>query len=590
MAVMVPSSLSVDSPYSERRLFELLKLDPSTSDWTVLHSVGLRRTRVAAYGEIDFVVLIPDRGIVCLEVKGGRVACVDGVWTTRNSKTGEINRLPKSPYIQAREGMFALLKAIRGHFGSDAASGCPMSYGVVFLDIEALPQSIEAEPWETIEIGRLSTPISVLIERNIMKTREKLPSRVIPENISIETMAKIKRFLRPDFERVVSRSNSIRATEEQIISLTEEQYDYLDIADINDRAIVTGAAGTGKTLLALEHARRECLAGRSVLLLCYNKLLADWMQGEVKRSSMETVECKTYHGYLLSLITRSTYATEFETRRGGVESRRLYSELFPFYGELAVAELGVEFDSLVVDEAQDIISDANLGLFGSLLRGSLVGGRWLMLGDFQRQAIYKSVSGVVGQKDAFEKITSFGAKFAIVPLKVNCRNTRQIGEETALLSGFDSLPYRLAHVSGLAVDYRYWKNLTDEALQLEAALSKLSGDNVDPADIIILAPNRFEHSAASRLIGKPPFEIVDVRDARKAVKQQVKFSTIHAFKGMESPVIILCGVSDVSSEEQRSLLYVGMSRARSHLILLLSDKAKQLVPALVAKRLSLDWK
>ncbi|UPJ27798.1 ATP-binding domain-containing protein [Bradyrhizobium sp. CW1] len=422
------------------------------------------------------------------------------------------------------------------------------------------------------------------------KTREKLASRVSHENVSVETMAKIKRFLRPNFERVISRSSSIRATEEQIVSLTEEQYDYLDVADVNDRAVVTGAAGTGKTLLALEHARRESRAGRSVLLLCYNKLLADWMQQEVRRTSIEKVECKTYHGYLHSLISRSTYAAEFESRQTGAEPSKIFSELFPLYGEFAIAELGIEFDSLIVDEAQDLISDVNLKLFSVILRGALVGGRWLMLGDFQRQAIYKSHSGLGGQKEALARIYDVGTRFAIVPLRVNCRNTRQIGEETALLSGFDSLPYRLAHVSGLAVDYRYWKSQAEETQHLEAVLSKLLSEGVDPADIIVLSPNRFENSVASRLNGRLAVEIVDIRDTNKATKQQIKFATVHAFKGMESPIIVLCGFSEVSSEEQRSLLYVGMSRARSHLVLLLSEKAKQLVPALVAKRLSEDWK
>lgn len=46
----------------------------------VLHSLGLPRHRSKIYGEIDFVVVC-ERGVACLEIKGGRVECRDGQWT-----------------------------------------------------------------------------------------------------------------------------------------------------------------------------------------------------------------------------------------------------------------------------------------------------------------------------------------------------------------------------------------------------------------------------------------------------------------------------------------------------------------------------
>ena len=112
MAKMIPSMVPSGTPRSEQKIFEKLALDPETKGWVVLHSLGLKKTKIGPYGEIDLVVLIPGNGIVCLEVKGGEVSCKDGVWKTRNRKTGQVSTYKKSPFLQAREGMFSLKEAL----------------------------------------------------------------------------------------------------------------------------------------------------------------------------------------------------------------------------------------------------------------------------------------------------------------------------------------------------------------------------------------------------------------------------------------------------------------------------------------------
>ena len=72
MARMIPARIddAVESS-AERRIFDLLQTDPGTNGWIVLHSLGLARRRTGPFGEIDFVVIIPGEGILCLEVKEG---------------------------------------------------------------------------------------------------------------------------------------------------------------------------------------------------------------------------------------------------------------------------------------------------------------------------------------------------------------------------------------------------------------------------------------------------------------------------------------------------------------------------------------
>src|SRR5579864_8529486 len=113
MARMIPPCLSDDvRSAAERRVFNLLETDPETHDWVVLHSLGLARHVKRVYGEIDFVVLAPGLGIVCLEVKGGRVSRQGGTWTFTD-RFGSVSKRTLSPFMQAREGMFSLLNAVK---------------------------------------------------------------------------------------------------------------------------------------------------------------------------------------------------------------------------------------------------------------------------------------------------------------------------------------------------------------------------------------------------------------------------------------------------------------------------------------------
>ena len=71
MANLIPNLLTDSSkaPPGERELFEVFRRSEGTDDWNVLHSYRLARHKSKVEGEIDFVLVIPKIGIVCIEVK-----------------------------------------------------------------------------------------------------------------------------------------------------------------------------------------------------------------------------------------------------------------------------------------------------------------------------------------------------------------------------------------------------------------------------------------------------------------------------------------------------------------------------------------
>jgi hypothetical protein len=561
MPAMIPNTVASSAPPSERRVFDLLKCIPHSEQWTVLHSLGLSNSYSGEYGEIDFVVIIPDNGIVCLEVKGGGVSCTNGIWSTVDQH-GARHDYKRSPFVQVREGMWKLVHAIRRHFGENSAEAeCAIGWAVVFPDITSPPPTTEFRRDEVIDRNDLqgdwkarlmNTPSLLAAQRNRGK-----PSR--------STFDRLLKFLRPDFERVGTISSELWNTEERIRSLTEEQYAVLDALAANRTCLVYGPAGTGKTLLAVEAAKRSASNGHPTLLTCFNRNLGHWLSRSVGSIKQTSPASGNLHKILRDRILRSSIADEFLRLEAQAEPK-FFSEDYYELGALAIAEIGERFSTLLVDEVQDFPMK---GLKQVVKEWTADHSAQIMLfGDFAHQAIYDASTR---QRDhvtaAFPGIASFA-------LSLNCRNTRMIAKQIELVAGSYGGRISDRQPEGHTVEYFYHSGDEEQIAHLEQVGMTLRRQGYKPEDIIILSPGRFETgplAQLSRLANWP------VNDFEKAGPHEIARSTIHAFKGLERSVVILADVNPKDTAEADNLLYVGMSRARTRLFLLCSTATRGLI-------------
>src|SRR4029077_7131665 len=95
-----------------------------------------------------------------------------------------------------------------------------------------------------------------------------LESARLPDH---QQAAAIARILRPSFEFSEKAPDRRARQQAEILRYTEEQFAALDAMEDNERVMFTGPAGTGKTVLALEAARRASNSGMKVLWLCFNR-------------------------------------------------------------------------------------------------------------------------------------------------------------------------------------------------------------------------------------------------------------------------------------------------------------------------------
>ena len=113
MAKMIPSVISPDvKSRAERKIFEWFRDAPNTSDWVVLHSLGISNHIKLIHGEVDFVVLAPNMGMFVLEVKGGRVTRENGIRTFTN-RYGEKGTKSRGLFEQAWDGVHSIVDDLR---------------------------------------------------------------------------------------------------------------------------------------------------------------------------------------------------------------------------------------------------------------------------------------------------------------------------------------------------------------------------------------------------------------------------------------------------------------------------------------------
>jgi len=175
-----------------------------------------------------------------------------------------------------------------------------------------------------------------------------LASRPIYPRPVLERCKRMLSFLRPNFDRVAMASTNSWDTERRIKSLTEEQYEVLDSVADNHICIVKGPAGTGKTNIAIEAARRLSLSGSRVVLVCFNRHLGAWLRRCLDGAgTCSAIVCGHIHGLLRERIAKSTFAGDLPAS-GEIEDDELYGRLYYDLGALAIEELNERFDAVII--------------------------------------------------------------------------------------------------------------------------------------------------------------------------------------------------------------------------------------------------
>ncbi len=557
---MIPPYIHEDvRSNAEKKIFNIIREDSLLNDWYCIHSLGLSRHDTKVEGELDFLLIGHD-GLFALEVKGGRISRENGVWQFTD-KYGFTHSKTTGPFSQVHDSLFSLRNSFFEKFGKEI-NNYLFGYGVIFPDINF---NISSPEWDNQIIYDLSDRFSPFYEyikrlidywQNKVGMKKKLNEAVIKQFVN---------YLRGNFERVKSLNSIIDNIEEKIINLTEQQCKALDRMDTNKRILFSGTAGTGKTLLALENAKRKAMNGKRVLILCFNRVLSARLKHIVNGLNLQgEIEVDSLHKYMYDKIVEGGFDCYLDKKSNEVDKITLYSRFYPEYFIEAIRTLDFEpYDYLVIDEGQDILSYEYFIVLDYLIKGGLEKGEWSIFYDPNKQSgLYQMYS-----QDLVDDLKDFGA--AEYRLDVNCRNTRQIAIQTSIITDF---MVEKNDIEGEKVKIRWYLSDEELLLKINSVIKELSGEGLPLEAFTILFPDK--RSDYIRILDNLPWDIVEINYeiAGNPPSGKILCSTVQSYKGLENRVIIYIGIMNLSDRWFKVVNYVGMTRAKEILYLFMKSE------------------
>lgn len=525
MVLLIPTKNSeFNNTRGEQRLYEAFKV--LSDDVVIFHSLKWIQNRPnLRFGESDFVLLHRRYGMLCIEVKDGNIRS-DG-----NMGIEQLNHRQNSwhkirPMNQATDSQWYYKKLFQKKLGNRSKK--LRIYSMVWfatferreLDGDLpLEYSIGGNTFFSEDIDDIEQTISNAFQFYNQQENE----------IEGKLFEEIKGILMPEFSIIPSISSTIRRNNREFNRMTMQQNLVLDYLEEQEVAAIQGGAGTGKTMLALEKARRLSKSGPTVFL-CYNKLLIDFLRRKYQ-GDMPNVEFTS----VLKLAAK-TLGTEKISKED-----RLY-----FLTHLDRHRKIWKYKNVIIDEGQDFLEEEIL-----LLKKYVESTNGAFYVFYDKHQMVQNWCDCSWPNELDCKLI----------LSKNLRNTNNIGKTAISLLSKPKIKLQ-EEPAGEVPIYKNFESSSQLLQWLSERIGEYLEQGIDKNQIVILTLKTESKSVLNGLKEIGQFEIVTEFD-----DQNILFSTSRKFKGLEADVIFLVDLDEkiVEDEVQRQVFYVAASRARSYL-------------------------
>ncbi len=530
MAHMIPEKPRefIKSSREDIMFDSLTNLD---ENYYVFHSFRIITVEndVISESETDFVVFNPELGILVIEAKAGHPYLDKGVWRYQSGK--EMSH--DGPYNQADQGKWRFYDIMKDSSLVYILSRCKLAHAVWFPDvkkkeIDKVKLPSEAEVKITLLHEDLENPEQKIKEIfGYKSTSKKIADKT--DLSESDTIRLLRDLLCPEFNIFPTGNMETDLKNIAFNRMLNEQKGLLNYLVEQRTAVINGAAGTGKTMIATEKARRHAVDdGDKVLFLCYNSQLRDFLE---KKYGYDGVDYYTIAGYACKMCNTNTPD---------------YDKLTDKLLEMLIGH-SFPYDHVIVDEGQDFGID-------QIEEADILNSIYEIIRDDPEEKktfyVFYDKLQLNQAKDVPKFLEEADCKLTLYR---NCRNTRNIAE-TSLKPITERTPKLLEDaVKGLPVKMFFCGDKKDIISKIDDLLDEYKEKKIE--DVVILTCKTENNSVLTNLA-------LDGKYKKK------KFSTCRKFKGLEAEAVILVDIdANTFDEKQIMNYYVGTSRAKQYLTL-----------------------
>lgn len=534
MAIMIPETPHIFEPASQEGLmFDALTLLPD--DYYVFHSFRISTVQDNTFheSETDFVIFHKKHGVICLEAKAGHIKYKDGYWYYASG----IPMHNDGPFNQASSNKWKLIKYIKNSKACALVDKCKFLHAVWFPsvsdnELRSMTLPPEADKALVLTKEALADPEKFLTRIYFIE----LPNRIVTNLTEAEAQKLIREIFCPQFNVFPSASLDSDLKKLVFHRLLREQAGILNFLEDQRSASINGAAGTGKTMIAIEKAQRNAAENQSTLFLCYNSQLKNFLS--------ENYSNPKIHYYTIAGLACKLCNTTFPDykRMKNVLEDMYFSGAFPY-------------DHVVVDEGQDFGSeileqtDILQLIHDLIIDNEEKNGTFYVFYDRLQLIQADKIPQFIEDSDC--KLTLYR----------NCRNTENIAV-TSLRPISERKPKLLENaVKGTPAKIHFCDTEAKAMEELDMTIDNILAEGFK--DVVILTCKTEDSSLLKS----------GIKDGR--YRNKYRFTTCRKFKGLEADAIILIDVDGESFNPDNVLIYyVGTSRARLRLdvITMLSDE------------------
>lgn len=489
--------------------------------------------------ESDFIIFDPSFGYITVEVKGGKNIVQDGAtWFLVDNNKGEesTRQLKCSPYEQAEKSM----RHFYNYFHEEFHQSFNGAYGFAV-----------AFPWYSSEkIISSSSPREVTIDMTDLSNLQQKINTIFhywknKRNLFVPFSSE----QRQRFISLINKRISLSAAAGALIPIKEKEF--IKINAIQDSILdavhnfrelrFVGGAGTGKTYIGAKKALREVANGKKVLFTCCSQALTEYVNAEIFHNNSNII-CLNY-----DLLMRKMLGSKYD---GIIQAEE---EFFDYMGNISEEQ---KFDCIIVDEAQDFDVDMGLSI------------RTLLRQEYTSFYVFFDENQNVFSMD-FEN--SFAIEYPPVILRYNIRNTGRIYENAIEHTGLGR-ETKANTLLGVKPEYSDYKNVGQCKKALTNIVNHLTQKEcVLPKSIVLLSNYSYDKSILSGEEYVGAFKIDKSESLCIISSDEIRFSTVKNFKGMEADIVIYINHIEKNKPlevEQLCEEYVALTRPRYYLYVL----------------------